>query len=402
MLAGNLARTAAATSAPPNFDVNRLGHWLLRSGIQRLDGPDMGAVYAWIDRARGRGSYLYSEITGYFMTLACHLARATGDSVWLTRAALAGDWIINCAMLDSGAVLTRKHLRDDASHPDEFCFQRELVVFFDCAMVGYGLLTLHRATADEKYLHAADAVGRFCLAHFLSQQAGSPRPIFDAKNQVFRPEEDRWSLHWGSFNLKSAMFFTELAHLTGDGRYGAVVDGLLPRALQAQNENGRFGTTKTGSNTHLHPHNYTTEGLLYLAWKRARPDLLARAKSAIDFAFGFCLNPERGMVHAWPDPDYCAVRLRSDVVAQSLRCYYIVKQLDPDCRWPWEEYVPLLRQCMDEFMFDDGGTSYGFDNDRRLLPHANAWCHFFNMEMRLHQHYAAHSGDVFSRDLLIT
>lgn len=362
--------------------------WLLNSGIQRPAGPDAGAVHAWIDHSTGQGAYLYSEATGYFVTLACHLAHATGHADWLIYARRAGDWIVGLAMLADGGVLTRKHASPLASQPDAFGFQRQLVVFFDCAMAGYGLLTLHKATANRGYLESADAIGRFCLTHFFTQHGGEAGPIFDALNQVHRPQEDRWSLHWGSFNLKAVMFLVDLAELTGERRYSLAADSLLAPALRAQRDDGRFVTNRAGTNTHLHPHCYTIEGLLYLAWKRSRSDLLERARAAIDFAFRHCLHPGRVRVHAWPDPDPCAVRLRSDVIAQVLRCYYIAKCLDAGYHWPWEDEVPALRQFADAFTLPDGGTSFGFVDDLRLLPHANAWCHLFNIEMRLHERYA--------------
>lgn len=395
--------TPLATVKTSNVHEHSLSRWLLESGIQRLHGSDAGGVHAWIDCVTGKPAYLYSEITGYFITLACHLARVTGDTVWLSRAALAGEWIIGEAMLDSGAILTRKYdPGDHRAQSDRYCFARKLVVFFDSAMVGYGMLKLHAETGDRQYLDAANAIGRFCITHFLSPPHLKPCPVFDLISQRHCPEEDRWSLHWGSFNLKGALFFAELADATGDRRYDAVVDVLLSHALQTQQEDGRFITTRSTTNTHLHPHHYTIEGLLYMAWKRGRTDLLWRARAAIDFAFRMCLNPPHLMVHAWPDPDHEIVRLRSDVVAQSLRCYYIAKQLDPSACWSWEEHVPQVQKVMNDFVLPDGGTSFGLTADAKLSPHANAWCHFFHVEMRLHERYAGTLGGAVLRELVIT
>ncbi len=55
--------------------------WLARSNIQIAEGPDAGGVRAWLDETPGPPGFIYSEITGYFITLCCQLA-AQGERAW--------------------------------------------------------------------------------------------------------------------------------------------------------------------------------------------------------------------------------------------------------------------------------------------------------------------------------
>ena len=402
MEAYNLFKRSSESDTPLALaEVQTAAQWLRSSGIQVSHGADRGAVHAWIDHSNDSKSYLYSEITGYFATLACHLALNTGETEWLTRARQAADWLITTALQENGAVLTRKYLVPSDSNHDLFCFNRRITVFFDCAMVGYGLLNVYKLTQDPRYLDSACSIGQFCLKHFISLETNQFRPLYDLSNEMHHPESDRWSLHWGSFNIKGAMFLSELAELTGDNAFARATEATLTNALQAQLQNGRFGTSKSLTNTHLHPHNYTIEGLLYLACKYNRPDLLVRARAAINFTFSYCLNPRRELSHAWPEGEFCLAAIRSDVLAQSLRCYYIAKILDPTFFWEWETHIPSLLNTIEGFGLPGGGTSYGRDTHGALLPHANAWCHFFKIDMLLYRNYQKKYRQRDSQNLII-
>jgi uncharacterized protein YyaL (SSP411 family) len=372
--------------------------WLKTSGIQIGEGPDAGAVCAWLDEETGDKSFLYSEITGYFITLACHLAQLDDRRYWTSRAEEAGNWIVRVAMQENGAILTRKY---NSSNADPFCFSKKLSVYFDCCMVGYGLINLYELTGEEKWLDSAIRIAEFCLSKFISVKARVQHPVYDLQNGKYIAQTDHWSQHWGSFELKSCLFFSALHTHANNDKYDEVVEYLIPMALSAQKSNGRFATNKSHTSTHLHPHNYTIEALLYLYSVRGETELLERAQAAMEFTFSHCLNPSHDMTHSWPDHDsYCGVSLRSDVLAQSLRCYYIGKILATGYCRDWEKHIPRLHEIMDSFTLESGGTSYGINKQNLLSPHANAWCYMFCLEMYMFRDY--HAGRAEMGKLMIT
>ena len=136
--------------------------------------------------------------------------------------------------------------------------------------------------------------------------------------------------------------------------------------------------------THLHPHNYTIEGLQYLMGRQERSALGEPVREAVGFIFERCLDPAGRVVQAWSESgDLDIAGIRSDVLAQSLRSYYAAKLLDDGAVWSWESRIPELFARMETYTLDSGGTAYGEDEYGQKTRHANAWCHFFNTEMRI-------------------
>ena len=358
--------------------------WLLDSAIQVTTGTDCGGAHAWLDEETRRGAYLYSESTGYLITLLSNLVEVIEEPRLLGRAQNAGDWLIRVGQHESGLLLGRKYACPGS---DSFSFEGGRVALFDNCVAGYGLLNLYRITASEKYLRHAVKIAERCADVFFNDDSSLLGPVFDLKAHRIQAQEDRWSLHNGSFLLKCALFLVSVAALTGNTRFKKLIDPLLRLATGRQLPNGAFRTDRAADRTHLHPHGYTIEGLLFLAFEWQRDDLFEAAKNAIDFSFRECLDPLAGVRHSWPTPDnYCGARLRSDVIAQHLRAYYIAKILDESCLTQWEDRIDDLHSLLDGFALDSGGTSYGLSESGSLIRHANSWCHFFRIETELYRH----------------
>ena len=356
--------------------------WLAKSGLQCASGPDRGAVHAWIDEATGRPSFLYTEATGYLITLLANLAAKGPRDDYRRRAVAAADWLVSVARQPDGTLLTRKYSIPDSS--DLFDFRHGVAVFFDTCIAAYGLLNVQRLTGNDQYREQVTQIAERSLDMFFSDDLELRNVLFDSVSRQPLPAGRKWSRHSGSFTVKAAMLYANLDEATGDPRFRRVADNLIANALRRQTTEGRFITSKSDDNTHLHPHCYTIEGLLYLSQHYARQDLFEAAIRALDFAFSRLLEPETGIRQSWPRPDrYCGTSLRSDVVAQCLRSYYITKLIEPGFAPEWERNLPLLHELMDSFLLDNGGTSIGFGADGALMRHSNSWCHFFRLEMEL-------------------
>jgi len=377
--------------------------WLIESDIQITDGPDTGGVRAWIDEETNEGAFIYSEITGYFITLAVHLSRYDDTRDWLGRAEQAAMWIRNVAMQESGAVLTRKYDRVVSGPPDPYSFENGLTAFFDCAMVGFGLTNLYEATGNHCWLETAENLGNFCLDAFQTPGGGERFAVYDTKKGAPLPPDDRWSGHWGSFELKGAMYMDSMHRLTGDDRYRQWTEETLAQALRTQVDHGRFGTNIDLSTTHLHPHNYTLEAMLYLAGRHNREDLLPVIKNAIDFSFDYCLPIDSLHFQAWSEHDRNEIKgLRSDVLAQSLRSHVAAELLDVVTVTARPEQIHVLLQLLESYRLDSGATSYGMDEYGTKSRHANAWCHFFATELNLLRGVAASGLEWKPTEIILT
>ena len=375
--------------------------WLARSGVQIAEGPDAGGVRAWLDETPGPPGFIYSEITGYFITLCCQLARG-GDRAWIGRAERAATWIVERAMLPTGAVLSRKYEQSpERAAADPYSFENGRVAFFDCAMVGFGLVELHTATGNARWLEAATAIGGFLDRAFGSAPEDG-HSTFDAPTMAPVPAAPRWSSHFGPFELKGAMFLDALATATGAAAPRAFVDRLIGLALSRQHASGRFPTMPAGDTTHLHPHTYTIEGLLYLAARHDRQDLVQAAARGIDWTVTTCLARTPQLQQWSEQPDLRIEGLRSDVLAQTLRAYEVIKLLSPQTTWSWEPQIAALHAQLDTFTLPSGGTPYGRDEYGPRTGHANAWCHFFAVEAKLFRALRASGTPLDAATLILT
>lgn len=359
--------------------------WLQRSGIQREEGSsDAGAVHAWIDLDTGVPGFLYSEITGYFMSLCANLHTAAPSGDWVLRADRAARWVARRALHPTGALLARKYA---VGTSDPFAFERGHAALFDCAMVGAGLLNL--ATRDAETDAAIERLcGFLCQITPACLDVGSS--VWDLGVGRPLPPSERWSLHAGPFLLKMALCLERYARASGDATAAALCDRLLDETLRSQRPDGGFASSLDGETTHLHPHLYAVEGLLHLAAHRRALELLAPARRALDRALAACLTPDT-MDQQWsPSPTRRIRGVRSDTIAQWLRADAIHRALTRSAPAPDAE---RLFAVLDAHQSPSGGTLYGRD-EHGLRRHENAWCHFFRIEAHLARGWASAGADL--------
>ena len=103
--------------------VENLINWIDKSGIQDKNG----GVYSWWDLKKNKYAFFYSEITGYYITLNLYLYKIYKTKNFLLNAEKAADWIERNALLESGAILTRKYLDEEN---DNFSFEGKNIFFW--------------------------------------------------------------------------------------------------------------------------------------------------------------------------------------------------------------------------------------------------------------------------------
>ncbi len=370
----------APLSLPELLD--RATRWLKHSGIQAKSGTDRGGLHAWIDESTGERAFLYPEITGYFLTLCVNLSRHLPEDDWLERAERAAEWILRHGMTSTGAVLGRKYVDPQVGRRDPRSNQHPHSYFFNCGVVGLGLVALSEATGNDRWRAAARRIGSFCLQAFEPADRLTHHAGFDLSTGS-PLIGDRWSQHGGPFLLKAALFLERLTKLGGPAELGAFFERLLERTLAAQQVNGRFPTDPTGDTTHLHSHLYTLEALLTLGAARGDSALLDRAQSGLEWALETCLDPRR-CLQQWSRREVAIIRgVRTDMLAQTLRAVEILQWMRPDWKGAPTRQLTELEQLLGEHRLPSGGLAYGRDELGEKPFHANAWCLFFDIEREL-------------------
>jgi hypothetical protein len=369
--------------SPLSPPLEKISHWLIESGIQnnRSDPKVQGGFSAWYEIYKRRYPFIYTEITGYALSTLVFLNRIHPDPVFLKRAHKAALWAIRNAFHPKGGVKTRYYLVRRYETPN-YTFNAGRMYAFDTAMVGYGLMQLYRVSPKKIYLDYAVEAWDF-LSLVLSKKDGSLYPYFDVR--TLKRDEDfaKWSDQAGSFHAKCAMFFIDLYRHEPKRAYRDAAVKLLDGVVRKQDQSGRFITSLKDRSTHLHPHCYTLEGLLYGGHYLGKG---AYIDSALEgFRWMRHAISDDGSVSSIYDSSGFAYHERSDIVAQALRIGSVLWGLDKIKGTQMKSLLAKVREHLLLFQFTEEGTQeggflYGADTDGRMRVHLNAWSTMFALQ----------------------
>ena len=363
-----------------NREIAMAGEWILRSGIQNTEGARAGGFNAWYDPSEKNYSYVYSEITGYGITTLLYLEELFGDEECLDRAIAAADWLMSEAVHPSGGVKTRDYY-GEMDEADRYSFDSGNIYAFDNGMVLYGAVNLFRRTEDRKYLDFARSIADFMIEK-MGRPGGLFFAIFNAGTGATEDAPWRWSSQSGSYHAKLALGFSDLFDATGDKRYRETGAKLCRKCIEFQESSGRFRTSRADNSTHLHPHCYSAEGLLYAGMHFGEEEFIASAVSALRWALDNSRS-DGGVPKLFNGKDFLPY-YRSDTLAQVLRLGVILYGIGRIGK----EYVPaleMLRERLLSYQFQQetpqkGGFIYGTALDGSEKRHLNSWCTMFALQ----------------------
>jgi Glycosyl hydrolase family 76 len=347
--------------------ISMVEDWLLNSGVQ----SEEGGFYAWQDMEDNGHSYLYSEITGYAITLLSFLYVITKEDVYIKHARHAAQWIMQDALDPVGGVLTRKYVKDAVEH---YSFGRGNIYSFDCGMVAFGLLKLYNITREKDYLDCAQKIINF-LNTQMRKENGLYYPIFDAKTGKSVEDAGKWSTQSGSFHCKLALCLCELSSIKNDASYSAMAKRLIDSSIDSFYKNGRFITSSLNETSHLHPYSYTLEGAIYYAYKTKDESFNNICEKAFDWIAGLQQEDGGFPTQAFGSGKPDIAHERSDIQSQVLRLFYFIKSGALSGRLL--ERVLTMQNTAYNYK---GGFFFGTDENGIFKRHSNAWCSMFALE----------------------
>lgn len=369
-----------------NSPEDAAAQWILESGIQNTsaDVRTGGGFNGWLDVSTNSYPFIYSEITGYGMSSLVYMGKIYKSDIFLDRAAKAARWTIDNAVTREGGVLT-KYYYDTKTADDRYRFEKQNVFAFDAGMVLYGLCNVALKTNDSGVTKSCLKIADFLVSKMLRKN-GEFHAVWNlGKNEPFN-DERKWSTRAGSYHAKIALPMIAMEKLTGDKEYGKVAQRVCEASLKFQHPDGRFVTH--GKDTHLHPHCYSAEGLLYTGIKMDRPDFVEAAKNAANWAVSS--QKESGGI-PFLFENGCFVRHeRTDILAQVLRLSSVFGQMKKLS--VGRESIERLRNRLVEFQVKEGvqagGIKFGFDFDGTMKSHLNSWCTMFSMQaLKINKQY---------------
>jgi hypothetical protein len=292
---GNATRSRITSGAAHSRDA--LTSWLLGDRAQITSGTHAGAAAGWVDR-EGRASYVYPEITGYYLQwLAWHAACHGVNSETRRRAAAAQRWLLSWAF-GAETPETRIYL-EPAGHD----WRNAALFFFDLAMVLRGLASAARLGLIETDPRLVARVSE--LLWRLVADDG----MFDAcvATSVDAALPDRWSTRRGPFLSKAAA-----GVLIAAAQFSS-----LPGAL-AKAADATFGSALESMSAQLHSEThallYGIEGALSLpehpATVTAMPHMVRQLRDLLERSAQLGHTPE--LLGG-------TGRVRLDIMAQAIR-----------------------------------------------------------------------------------
>ena len=363
--------------------VLRASNWLTESGIQHrgVDPSLRGGVAAWYEIEEKQYPFLYSEITGYALSALIFLYNIYKDKKYLDRAQLGANWLIQNALHPDGGIKTRFYLVKHYVSPN-YCFHYGRIYTFDTAMVGYGLLQLYKIIPKEEYRTAIEKISVFLIQKMRAKD-GTFYPYYDSKDKKFKEDLEKWSDQRGTFHAKLALFFIDYYRLTCNPVYKKYAASLLNASQKVQRKDGRFITGKKDGSTHLHPHFYTLEGLLYGAVYLKRNDYLKTAVKGWKWSLTG-VSADGSVSSIYMDRSFLHHE-RSDIVAQILRIGAILCELEPSIIKPHLALLKKIKGHLLLFQYEGdrkqkGGFIYGAATDGLIRDHLNSWSTMFALQ----------------------
>lgn len=342
---GQVSLSPSATAALAAAAAARARHWLLYGPAQLRCGEQAGGIAGQVG-AGGEPSYIYAEITGYFLHWLADIA--TEQTPAARQAALGiGAWVRRQL---AGARLppTRIHL-DPQAAPD---WRNDALFFFDLAMLLRGLSSAQ--ALDLVHLSEGE------LAHLIGALASFVGPDGELaavrRREPGPPLPQRWSTQGGAFLVKASA----AVHLAGRRLQ-------LPLALQRAHAALLAGFADGIAELPLrllHPTLYFAEGMLVAMPARATAiaSLLDRCLRLVDAAGELPESEDEGGALG-----------RNDLLAQALRLGLLLRG-DQVPGAPSAETLQILAGVLSERVGEGGGLAFC---RRDAAAGANVWCTLF-------------------------
>lgn len=254
-----------------NFE--QVKNWLTSSGLYVSDEADAnyGAVNSFFDEKANRFGFLYSEITGYYISTMCFLYDKEKNQDYVKKAQSSVDWLIKIYERYGGII---QGISQDDS-------KQNLVYSFDTAICAKGLLDYYKISQNEKYLeYSLKMIDTISNA---IEQDGTIRPFKKTGGQNFEESSEVWYKQKGCLHIKNAMTFAQLYETTKEEKYLQTAKKICDSYAQYQNKDGSISLHKNGKTINLHALCYALEGLLYCYHKTKDERYLKCCIDAVDW-----------------------------------------------------------------------------------------------------------------------
>ena len=295
----------------------RAERWLLTSGIYVLDknDPNYGGVYSYYNWNTKSYELVYSEGTGYAISMLKYLHSFSKDEALTELATASGDWLGRVCERNGGVIAMG--MQDGRDVREAYAF--------DNGICCKGLLDLYALTGNRKYLEYAERVADWLVDRALNEN-GSVKPVLNVESGTFYEDESIWYKVGGSFHSKIGMSLLQLHSINRSGKLRNAAMKMCGWALGQQEPDGSFCANRARKSVNLHFHCYTVEALLYAYASQKSRELLGAVDRAVEWLAR--AQEADGGFWLWRHESMWKRRKASYVVAQAVRIFLTMHALN--------------------------------------------------------------------------
>ncbi|MEK6766262.1 MAG: glycoside hydrolase family 88 protein [Planctomycetota bacterium] len=353
-------------------------NWLLNSGIQNMHNrPKLyGSFNSWYDKDLKIYPYIYSEVTGYGITLFLYLNNLSKDDKCLNSAVAAANWLLKYAYEEPSNIVKFRFYY----HIDDFSPRHAYT--FDTGIIINGLVNLYRQTKDKSLLNKSIDMANW-VTDVMQRKDGEFLSFYDIDDNIRLLSPDIWSKRPGAYHAKMCFCLLRLYDVVRNEKYLNAAKQICNWTLNQQLEDGRFLCISEENITNAHPHCYGIEGLLYAGIYLNEEEYVKNAVKGIVWLLDKQL-PNGGVPSEFVG-DSPVLKERCDALAQMIRLSLITL----DMKRLSEKYIPSIAkmikrllefQCQESDPSAKGGFYYIIDSNGNKVNHINSWATMFALQ----------------------
>ena len=301
--------------------------WLMTSGlfVSDINDKHRGGVYSFYDEKSNEFSFLYPEITGYFISTMKFLNSIHDNKKYSDYAKISSDWLIKI-FKKYGSIVQGIKFDKPVSN---------LSYSFDLSICAKGLLDYYEISNDEYYLNYAKEFLKILSTEFLESD-GSLMPYKDVNTNLVNQSNDMWYKQKGCLHIKSAIPFFQISQYSEEEEFLKTAINICNKISDFQNLDGSIRLHQRSNVINLHTMCYTLEGLVYGYYVTKNENYLESIEKAIDWSIDQIL--EDGSINLWHNSKYTSKSAYP--IAQIIRILILVDKIYSNMKF--KSYVTRL------------------------------------------------------------
>ena len=347
--------------------------WLMSSGlfISEKNDKDCGGVFSFFDEQNKEFSFLYPEITGYFISALKFLNYVENDEKYLQYAKYSCDWLIQIYE-KYGSIIQGIKLDSPTSN---FSYS------FDSAICAKGVLDYYEISKNPYYLDYAKEI-LSDLRDKSIQTDGSVIPFKDFTTNQLQESDEVWYKQKACMHIKIAMPFFQINQYV-DEDFLKIGNSICTTLSNFQNSDGSIRLHSNSKIINFHTLCYALEGLIYGYSVTKNEQYLINSEKAVDW----CIKQisDDGSIALWFNSEFKSKAAYP--IAQFIRILILIDKIHRDSRYrkTTEQLINFLKtfQASSSSSQINGGfyeefykTIFGWKKRLRL----NSWTSMFALQ----------------------